>query len=127
MMGPKGQPGQGLAQTLSGRQSLPLLTAAVLSCTPRYEVDEENTLRIHYVTTLDSGRYICTAQNQVGTISAQASLTVQGKQLHAAFTARQDWSMRTGSSETVVPRTPCFLRAPGTGGGRKLSPATGHT
>ncbi|XP_043389803.1 roundabout homolog 4 isoform X4 [Chelonia mydas] len=43
----------------------------------RYEVDEENTLRIHYVTTLDSGRYICTAQNQVGTISAQASLTVQ--------------------------------------------------
>ncbi|XP_074792607.1 roundabout homolog 4 isoform X2 [Natator depressus] len=43
----------------------------------RYEVDEENTLWIHYVTTLDSGRYICMAQNQVGTISAQASLTVQ--------------------------------------------------
>ncbi|CAM4686672.1 roundabout homolog 4 isoform X2 [Caretta caretta] len=43
----------------------------------RYEVDEENTLRIHYVTTLDSGRYICMAQNQVGAISAQASLTVQ--------------------------------------------------
>uniref|UniRef100_A0A8C0ITE3 Ig-like domain-containing protein n=1 Tax=Chelonoidis abingdonii TaxID=106734 RepID=A0A8C0ITE3_CHEAB len=36
-----------------------------------------NTLRIHYVTTLDSGRYICTAQNQVGTASAKASLTVQ--------------------------------------------------
>uniref|UniRef100_A0A8C4YSS9 Ig-like domain-containing protein n=1 Tax=Gopherus evgoodei TaxID=1825980 RepID=A0A8C4YSS9_9SAUR len=46
-----------------------------------------NTLRIHYVTTLDSGKYICTAQNQVGTASAKASLTVQGKQLHAAFTA----------------------------------------
>ncbi|XP_039352056.1 roundabout homolog 4 isoform X2 [Mauremys reevesii] len=43
----------------------------------RHEVDEENTLRIHYVTTLDSGRYICTAQNQVGTASAKASLTVQ--------------------------------------------------
>uniref|UniRef100_A0A674IEY0 Ig-like domain-containing protein n=1 Tax=Terrapene triunguis TaxID=2587831 RepID=A0A674IEY0_9SAUR len=47
----------------------------------------ENTLRIHYVTTFDSGRYICTAQNQVGTASAKASLTVQGKQLHTAFTA----------------------------------------
>ncbi|XP_053861810.1 roundabout homolog 4 [Malaclemys terrapin pileata] len=43
----------------------------------RHEVDEENTLRIHYVTTFDSGRYICTAQNQVGTASAKASLTVQ--------------------------------------------------
>ncbi|XP_030394308.1 roundabout homolog 4 isoform X2 [Gopherus evgoodei] len=43
----------------------------------RHEVDEENTLRIHYVTTLDSGKYICTAQNQVGTASAKASLTVQ--------------------------------------------------
>uniref|UniRef100_A0A8C3HBG7 Roundabout homolog 4 n=1 Tax=Chrysemys picta bellii TaxID=8478 RepID=A0A8C3HBG7_CHRPI len=43
----------------------------------RHEVDEENTLRIHYVTTFDSGKYICTAQNQVGTASAKASLTVQ--------------------------------------------------
>ncbi|XP_065426671.1 roundabout homolog 4 isoform X2 [Chrysemys picta bellii] len=43
----------------------------------RHEVDEENTLRIHYVTTFDSGRYICTAQNQVGTASAKASLAVQ--------------------------------------------------
>lgn len=46
----------------------------------RHEVDEEHTLWIYYVTALDSGRYICTAQNQVGTTLAWASLSVQGKQ-----------------------------------------------
>ncbi|KAM9114008.1 roundabout homolog 4 [Pangshura tecta] len=53
----------------------------------RHEVDEENTLRIHYVTTLDSGRYICMAQNQVGTASAKASLTVQDP----LDTGQRDW------------------------------------
>ncbi|XP_006035993.1 roundabout homolog 4 isoform X2 [Alligator sinensis] len=43
----------------------------------RHEVDEEHTLWIYYVTALDSGRYICTAQNQVGTTLAWASLSVQ--------------------------------------------------
>ncbi|XP_067419276.1 roundabout homolog 4 [Emydura macquarii macquarii] len=43
----------------------------------RHAVDEENTLRIHYVTALDSGRYICMAQNQVGTALAKATLTVR--------------------------------------------------
>ncbi|XP_074832788.1 roundabout homolog 4 isoform X2 [Carettochelys insculpta] len=43
----------------------------------RHEVDAENTLRIHSVMALDSGRYICTAQNQAGTATAGASLSVE--------------------------------------------------
>ncbi|XP_061448997.1 roundabout homolog 4 isoform X2 [Rhineura floridana] len=43
----------------------------------RYEVNQENTLQIHHLTMNDAGKYICTVRNQVGTISAKASLTVQ--------------------------------------------------
>ncbi|XP_060106911.1 roundabout homolog 4 [Heteronotia binoei] len=43
----------------------------------RYDISQENTLQIHHLTLSDAGKYICTAHNQVGNISAKASLTVQ--------------------------------------------------
>ncbi|XP_058866167.1 roundabout homolog 1-like isoform X1 [Acipenser ruthenus] len=43
----------------------------------RYEVNPDQTLRIHYITAPDSGRYTCTATNQVGSTSVSASLAVQ--------------------------------------------------
>lgn len=43
----------------------------------RYEISPDSVLRIHLLTTYDAGKYICTARNQVGTISAKASLTLQ--------------------------------------------------
>ncbi|XP_012822438.2 roundabout homolog 4 isoform X2 [Xenopus tropicalis] len=43
----------------------------------RYEITNENTLRIRSVTLYDSGKYICTAGNQLETVSAKALLTVQ--------------------------------------------------
>ncbi|XP_053223454.1 roundabout homolog 4 isoform X1 [Podarcis raffonei] len=43
----------------------------------RYEVNRENVLQIQHLTMNDAGKYVCTARNQVGTISAKASLTVQ--------------------------------------------------
>ncbi|KAM4702939.1 roundabout homolog 4 [Rhinophrynus dorsalis] len=42
----------------------------------RYEITSENTLRIRYVTVHDSGKYICTAENQVESVSANALLLV---------------------------------------------------
>ncbi|XP_062995574.1 roundabout homolog 4 [Elgaria multicarinata webbii] len=43
----------------------------------RYEINQENSLQIHQLTKYDAGKYVCIARNQVGTISAKASLTVQ--------------------------------------------------
>ncbi|XP_075460423.1 roundabout homolog 4 isoform X2 [Ascaphus truei] len=45
--------------------------------TGRYDISSENTLRIQYVTMHDSGKYICTAENQVESVSVKASLVVQ--------------------------------------------------
>ncbi|XP_053124972.1 roundabout homolog 4 [Hemicordylus capensis] len=44
----------------------------------RYEWSQEGILQIHHLTMKDAGKYVCTASNQVGTIFAKASLTVQG-------------------------------------------------
>ncbi|XP_054854614.1 roundabout homolog 4 [Eublepharis macularius] len=43
----------------------------------RYDISQENTLQIHHLAVSDTGKYVCTAYNQVGIISAKASLTVQ--------------------------------------------------
>ncbi|XP_066495820.1 roundabout homolog 4 isoform X2 [Tiliqua scincoides] len=43
----------------------------------RYEISQGNTLQIRLLTAHDAGKYICTAHNQVGIISAKASLTLQ--------------------------------------------------
>ncbi|XP_044293536.1 roundabout homolog 4 isoform X1 [Varanus komodoensis] len=43
----------------------------------RYEINHENTLQIRHLTIYDAGIYICTANTQVGSITAKASLTVQ--------------------------------------------------
>nr|XP_008117297.1 PREDICTED: roundabout homolog 4 isoform X2 [Anolis carolinensis] len=43
----------------------------------RYEVSQENILQIHELTINDAGKYICTAHNDAGMISAKATLTVE--------------------------------------------------
>ncbi|XP_072834914.2 roundabout homolog 4 isoform X1 [Pogona vitticeps] len=43
----------------------------------RFEVNQENVLQINDLTMSDAGKYVCTACNKVGTISATATLTVQ--------------------------------------------------
>ncbi|XP_064029081.1 roundabout homolog 4 isoform X3 [Pogoniulus pusillus] len=45
----------------------------------RHEVDQENTLRLHAVTPIDAGTYVCTAQSQLGTAAATARLHVEGR------------------------------------------------
>ncbi|XP_036381741.1 roundabout homolog 1 isoform X2 [Megalops cyprinoides] len=59
----------------------------------RYEVNPGHSLEIHYVTAQDTGRYTCTAVNEVGVSSASASLVVQDalnvgqKELHTELSA----------------------------------------
>ncbi|KAL4608689.1 hypothetical protein GN956_G24590 [Arapaima gigas] len=43
----------------------------------RYIVNPDHSLQVHYVTAQDTGRYTCTATNEVGVFSASAFLTVQ--------------------------------------------------
>ncbi|XP_066564116.1 roundabout homolog 4 isoform X2 [Amia ocellicauda] len=43
----------------------------------RYVVNPDHSLQIHYITAQDTGRYTCTASNQVGSSSTSALLTVQ--------------------------------------------------
>ncbi|XP_037835125.1 roundabout homolog 1 isoform X2 [Kryptolebias marmoratus] len=43
----------------------------------RYLINPEQTLQLHYVTVEDAGKYICTAFNHVGVISAAAQLLVE--------------------------------------------------
>ncbi|CAB1352356.1 unnamed protein product [Coregonus sp. 'balchen'] len=47
----------------------------------RYLVNPDQSLQIHYVTSLDSGRYTCTAVNDVGVVTAKAASTRQ-RDLH---------------------------------------------
>lgn len=47
----------------------------------RYLVNPDQTLQIHYVTAQDAGRYTCTAANDVGVVTANAQLLVEGKSL----------------------------------------------
>ncbi|XP_077161595.1 roundabout homolog 4 isoform X2 [Paroedura picta] len=55
----------------------------------RYGISQENTLQIRHLTMSDAGEYICTAYNQVGIISAKASLNVQD--LLDTGQGEQDW------------------------------------
>ncbi|KAH0623224.1 hypothetical protein JD844_031300 [Phrynosoma platyrhinos] len=43
----------------------------------RYDVSQESILQIHDLTIDDAGKYICTARNSAGMISAKATLTVE--------------------------------------------------
>uniref|UniRef100_UPI0037E7D3EA roundabout homolog 4 n=1 Tax=Semicossyphus pulcher TaxID=241346 RepID=UPI0037E7D3EA len=43
----------------------------------RYLVNPDQTLQIHYVTSLDAGKYTCTAANDVGVVTATAQLLVE--------------------------------------------------
>ncbi|KAG7516165.1 roundabout-like 4 isoform X1 [Solea senegalensis] len=43
----------------------------------RYLVNPDQTLQIHYVTTQDAGKYVCTAVNDVGVVTASAQLLVE--------------------------------------------------
>ncbi|XP_036976421.1 roundabout homolog 1 isoform X1 [Acanthopagrus latus] len=52
----------------------------------RYLVNPDQTLQIHYVTALDAGKYICTAANDIGVVTASAQLVVQ----EAASTKQKD-------------------------------------
>ncbi|XP_078387700.1 roundabout homolog 1 isoform X2 [Cetorhinus maximus] len=45
--------------------------------TGRYEVNSDNTIRIHYTTLNDAGRYTCLAENAVGSAAASVSLIVR--------------------------------------------------
>ncbi|XP_018420475.1 PREDICTED: roundabout homolog 4 [Nanorana parkeri] len=45
--------------------------------TGRYAITNENTLSLQRVTVQDSGKYICTARNQVDTVSVNAQLVVE--------------------------------------------------
>ncbi|XP_063799822.1 roundabout homolog 4 isoform X2 [Pseudophryne corroboree] len=45
--------------------------------TGRYAITNENTLSLQRVTTQDSGRYLCTARNQVDAVTASAQLVVE--------------------------------------------------
>lgn len=47
----------------------------------RYLVNPDQTLQIHYVTAQDAGRYTCAAANDVGVVTANAQLLVEGKSL----------------------------------------------
>lgn len=44
----------------------------------RYLINPERTLQLHYVKVEDAGKYICTAVNHVGVVSAAAQLLVEG-------------------------------------------------
>ncbi len=48
-------------------------------CVYRYLVNPDQTLQIHYVTAQDTGKYTCTAVNDVGVVTASAQLLVKGK------------------------------------------------
>ncbi|KAK2815394.1 hypothetical protein Q5P01_025861 [Channa striata] len=52
----------------------------------RYLVNPDQTLQIHYVTAQDSGKYTCTAANDVGVVTASAQLLVE----EAASTEQKD-------------------------------------
>ncbi|XP_035482611.2 roundabout homolog 1 isoform X1 [Scophthalmus maximus] len=52
----------------------------------RYLVNPDQTLQIHYVTAQDAGKYICTAVNDVGVVTASAQLLVE----EAASTTQKD-------------------------------------
>ncbi|XP_038565144.1 roundabout homolog 1 isoform X2 [Micropterus salmoides] len=52
----------------------------------RYLVNPDQTLQIHYVTAQDSGKYTCTAANDVGLVTASAQLLVE----EAASTKQKD-------------------------------------
>ncbi|XP_019940841.2 roundabout homolog 4 isoform X1 [Paralichthys olivaceus] len=52
----------------------------------RYLVNPDQTLQIHYVTVQDAGKYICTAVNDVGVVTASAQLQVE----EAAITIQKD-------------------------------------
>ncbi|XP_008330695.1 roundabout homolog 1 isoform X3 [Cynoglossus semilaevis] len=43
----------------------------------RYLVNPDQTLQIHYVTTEDAGKYICTAANDIGEVTVSAQLLVE--------------------------------------------------
>ncbi|XP_041865190.1 roundabout homolog 4 isoform X2 [Melanotaenia boesemani] len=43
----------------------------------RYLINPDQTLQIHYVTAEDAGRYTCTAENDVGVVTASAQLLVE--------------------------------------------------
>ncbi|KAM4650401.1 roundabout homolog 4 isoform 2-T2 [Discoglossus pictus] len=43
----------------------------------RYEISSENTLKIQFVRTHDAGKYICTAENRLESVSYKASLVVE--------------------------------------------------
>ncbi len=45
----------------------------------RAQILDSNSLRITSATASDEGAYICDAENEIGSISARASLTVHGK------------------------------------------------
>ncbi|XP_072342827.1 roundabout homolog 1 isoform X3 [Scyliorhinus torazame] len=45
--------------------------------TGRYEVNSDNTIKIHYTTPSDAGRYTCLAENAVGSAAASVSLIVR--------------------------------------------------
>ncbi|XP_067350514.1 roundabout homolog 4 isoform X3 [Channa argus] len=58
----------------------------------RYLVNPDQTLQIHYVTAQDAGKYMCTAANDVGVVTASAQLLVEEasteqKDLHKELSA----------------------------------------
>lgn len=68
----------------------------------RYLVNPDQTLQIHYVTTEDAGKYICTAANDIGEVTVSAQLLVEGQKMSHIFALDVDVVLSISNRKTWV-------------------------
>ncbi|KAM9781623.1 roundabout homolog 4 isoform 2-T2 [Syngnathus typhle] len=89
----------------------------------RYLVNPDQTLQIHYVSSQDAGKYICTAINDVGVVSATAQLLVEA----AASTKQKDLHIEVSALRLALENV--TMLAPGSNDAQvqwKLQSAPSH-